>query len=75
MDIHVNSIVFDSRKVQENDVFVAQKGVQVDGHLYINKAILLGAIVILCENLPENKKSGVTYICLLYTSPSPRDRG
>ena len=62
MDIHVNSIVFDSRKVQENDVFVAQKGVQVDGHLYINKAILLGAIVIICENLPENKKSGVTYI-------------
>jgi len=62
VDIHVNSIVFDSRKVQENDVFVAQKGVQVDGHLYINKAILLGAIVIICENLPENKKSGVTYI-------------
>ena len=58
----MNNIVFDSRKVEKNDVFVAQKGVTVDGHLYINKAINLGAIAIICENLPEDKKEGVTYI-------------
>ncbi|MGB0892371.1 MAG: UDP-N-acetylmuramoyl-L-alanyl-D-glutamate--2,6-diaminopimelate ligase [Flavobacteriaceae bacterium] len=61
-DVGVNNIVFDSRKVEKNDVFVAQKGVTVDGHLYINKAINLGAIAIICENLPEDKKEGVTYI-------------
>ena len=58
----MNNIVFDSRKVEKNDVFVAQKGVTVDGHLYINKAINLGAIAIICENLPADKKEGVTYI-------------
>ncbi|WP_405609341.1 UDP-N-acetylmuramoyl-L-alanyl-D-glutamate--2,6-diaminopimelate ligase [Polaribacter sp. Asnod1-A03] len=61
-NIDVNAIVFDSRKIENNDVFVAQKGVTVDGHLYINKAINLGAIVIVCEVFPVNKKEGVTYI-------------
>tara|TARA_R110002126_G_scaffold152203_4_gene299318 strand:+ start:17977 stop:19323 length:1347 start_codon:yes stop_codon:yes gene_type:complete len=41
---------------------VAQKGVQVDGHLYIDKAISLGAIAIVCEDFPKDKKEGITYI-------------
>ncbi|RCS27981.1 UDP-N-acetylmuramoyl-L-alanyl-D-glutamate--2,6-diaminopimelate ligase [Polaribacter sp. WD7] len=61
-NIAVNSVVFDSRKVAKNDVFVAQKGVTVDGHLYIDKAIGLGAIAIVCEDFPKDKKTGVTYI-------------
>lgn len=61
-NIAVNNVVFDSRKIVENDVFVAQKGVQVDGHLYIDKAISLGAIVIVCEVFPEEKKGNVTYV-------------
>lgn len=58
----VNEIVFDSRKISRNDVFVAQKGVQVDGHLYIDKAISLGATSIICEVFPEKKKEEVTYV-------------
>ena len=58
----VNEIVFDSRKVVKNDVFVAQKGVQVDGHLYIEKAIALGATSIVCEVVPNDKKEGITYV-------------
>ena len=61
-DVSVNNIVFDSRKIEKDDVFVAQKGVSVDGHLYIEKAISLGAIVIICEEFPADKKEGVTYI-------------
>jgi UDP-N-acetylmuramoyl-L-alanyl-D-glutamate--2,6-diaminopimelate ligase len=61
-NIAVNNLVFDSRKVENNDVFIAQKGVSVDGHLYIDKAINLGAIVIICEDFPQNKKEGITYI-------------
>ncbi|MEO9569632.1 MAG: UDP-N-acetylmuramoyl-L-alanyl-D-glutamate--2,6-diaminopimelate ligase [Polaribacter sp.] len=61
-NIQVNNVVFDSRKIENNDVFVAQKGVTVDGHLYIDKAINLGATVIICEECPENKKEGVSYI-------------
>lgn len=61
-NIDVNQLVFDSRKVKINDVFVAQKGVQVDGHLYIDKAISLGAIAVICEDFPVDKNQGATYV-------------
>ena len=61
-DVEVNSLVFDSRKVQKNDVFIAQKGVRFDGHSYIEKAISLGAVVIICEDFPTYKRENVTYV-------------
>ncbi|WP_158842209.1 UDP-N-acetylmuramoyl-L-alanyl-D-glutamate--2,6-diaminopimelate ligase [Polaribacter sp. L3A8] len=61
-DVEVSAIVFDSRKIEKNAVFVAQKGVSVDGHLYIEKAISLGAIAIICEDFPADKKEGITYV-------------
>jgi UDP-N-acetylmuramoyl-L-alanyl-D-glutamate--2,6-diaminopimelate ligase len=61
-NIAVKNLVFDSRKIEKNDVFIAQKGVSVDGHLYIEKAIRLGAIVIICEDFPEVQKEGITYV-------------
>jgi UDP-N-acetylmuramoyl-L-alanyl-D-glutamate--2,6-diaminopimelate ligase len=61
-NIDVKNIIFDSRKVLVNTVFVAQKGVSVDGHLYIDKAISLGAVAIICEDLPSDKQSGITYV-------------
>ncbi|MDC1104235.1 Mur ligase domain-containing protein, partial [Polaribacter sp.] len=60
--MEVHQLVFDSRKIEKKDVFVAQKGVAVDGHLYIDKAISLGANTIVCETIPEAKKDGVTYV-------------
>ncbi|PQJ77396.1 UDP-N-acetylmuramoyl-L-alanyl-D-glutamate--2,6-diaminopimelate ligase [Polaribacter glomeratus] len=61
-DVDVHQLVFDSRKIEKNDVFVAQKGVSVNGHLYIEKAISLGAIAIICEDFPLDKKQGITYV-------------
>ena len=61
-NIDVNAVVFDSRKVSKNDVFIAQKGVTVDGHLYIDKAIESGASAIVCEDFPKVKKEGITYV-------------
>ena len=61
-DLNVNDIQIDSRKVSEGCVFVSIKGVQVDGHTFIQTAIEKGAKVIVCENLPENKVDGVTYL-------------
>lgn len=58
----MNAVAFDSRKIQKNAVFVAQKGVTVDGHLYINKAIALGAVAIICEEFPKEKKDRITYV-------------
>jgi len=61
-EIAVNKIEFDSRKVEENDVFVAIRGTISDGHDFIEKAINLGAIAIVCDTLPEIIVTGITYI-------------
>jgi len=61
-DLKVNAIVFDSRNVQKNCLFAAQKGLLFDGHQFIDKAIEQGATVILCEELPENLAKNITYI-------------
>lgn len=67
-NIEIANVVFDSRKVVENDVFVAQRGVQVDGHKYIDKAIELGAKAVVCEEIPEEKHEEVTYVIVNNTS-------
>lgn len=58
----IHKISFDSRDIEKNDVFVAVKGVHVDGHEYIQKAIGLGANVIVCEVIPSDKNEEVTYV-------------
>lgn len=61
-DIEVNKIEFDSRKIVSDDAFVAIKGTVSDGHDFIEKAISLGAKVIVCETLPGSITEGITYI-------------
>lgn len=61
-DVSINAIIFDSRKVEKNALFVAQKGVTVDGHKYIEKAIKLGATSVICEDIPAKLTEGITYI-------------
>ena len=61
-DANITGVNIDSRKIEQGHLFVAQKGTQVDGHKFIPKAIELGARAILCEELPEEKTEGVTYV-------------
>lgn len=61
-DVSVVAIVFDSRKIVADALFVAQKGTAFDGHLFIEKAIDLGATVIVCQELPNELMDGVTYV-------------
>lgn len=58
----VNKIEFDSRKVNQGDVFVAIRGSVSDGHEFIEKAINQGALVVICEKTPDVLVDGVTYI-------------
>ena len=44
------NIKTDSRKIKPGDTFVAIKGLTVDGHDFIEKAIELGASKIVCEH-------------------------
>lgn len=60
--LQVKDIQIDSRKVTEGSVFVAIRGVQSDGHQFIDKAVELGASAVVCEAFPETLKEGVTYL-------------
>ena len=61
-EIAINKIEFDSRKIEQDDVFVAIRGAISDGHEFIEKAISLGAIAIICDVLPSEIIDGITYI-------------
>ena len=61
-NIAVNEIHFDSRKVGFNDVFVAVRGTQTDGHTYIDRAVEQGALAVICEEMPEKTVNGITYV-------------
>ena len=61
-DIDITGVNIDSRKIKPGHLFVAMKGTQVDGHTFIPKALDLGASAVLCEDMPEERKEGVTYI-------------
>jgi UDP-N-acetylmuramoyl-L-alanyl-D-glutamate--2,6-diaminopimelate ligase len=61
-DLTIEKIEFDSRKVSNNDVFVAIKGTLSDGHQFIDKAISLGATVVVCEDLPASIVENITYV-------------
>jgi UDP-N-acetylmuramoyl-L-alanyl-D-glutamate--2,6-diaminopimelate ligase len=52
----------DSRDVKPFSLFVAAVGVSVDGHDYIDKAIALGAVAIVCENIPAYPTGGITFV-------------
>jgi UDP-N-acetylmuramoyl-L-alanyl-D-glutamate--2,6-diaminopimelate ligase len=60
--IEIHGLAFDSRKVEHDFLFFAVKGTLSDGHDFISKAIQLGAVAILCEQLPENLTNEVSYI-------------
>ena len=60
--VAISSIVFDSRKVKKDSLFVATKGAADNGHIYIQKAIESGAIAIVCEEIPKDKNDQITYV-------------
>ena len=61
-DINITSITFDSRQVAPGCLFVAQRGVHVDGHDFIASAVQQGASAVLCEEIPTDAPHGALYI-------------
>lgn len=62
IDVEIKDVNIDSRKIKDGHLFIAMKGTQVDGHKFINKAIELGAVAILLEDMPEVLNEKVTYV-------------
>ena len=52
-EVEITGVNIDSRKIEKGHLFVAIKGTQTDGHRFIPKALELGAVAVLCEDLPE----------------------
>ena len=61
LNIDINDICYDSRKVKSNDLFICLVGVNSDGHNYIDSAINNGAKCIIVEK-NVNIDSDVTII-------------
>jgi UDP-N-acetylmuramoyl-L-alanyl-D-glutamate--2,6-diaminopimelate ligase len=60
--VDVESLHIDSREVKPGGCFIAVRGVSSDGHMHIPAALDKGARVIVCEDLPEERREGVTYV-------------
>jgi len=65
--VAIGKLKFDSRNVALNDVYVAIKGTVADGHQFIEQAVNKGAIAIVCQELPEKRSNGVTYVQVMDT--------
>ena len=62
-DIEIKGIHFDSRKIGEGDLFVAQVGTAVDGHTFIDGCVAKGAsAVVLSDRAFMHDAKDVTYI-------------
>lgn len=62
LELGIDAIEIDSRKVNSGTAFIAITGVQSDGHAFINKAIELGAVAIICETMPTELVEGIVYV-------------
>ena len=61
-DIEIVDVNIDSRAIAPGHMFIAIKGTVTDGHKFIDKAISQGAVAVVCEDMPETKAEGVTYV-------------
>src|SRR6266566_1615612 len=57
LDRTVESIAYDSRRVQKNGLFVALRGEKVDGHDFIGQAIEKGASGIVAERAEQHSRA------------------
>ena len=60
--VRVNKLEFDSRKINESDLFIAIRGINLDGHDFILSSIKLGANSVILESLPEDIVEGICYV-------------
>lgn len=76
-DKSFNEVVFDSRKTSNSDVFVAVRGMNTDGHQYIEMAIDNGVIAVVGEEFTDEikKKAIDKNVCLIKVYDSAHDGG
>lgn len=61
-DVEIGGIRFDSRRVEEGDLYVAIQGGAFDGHDFIPEAVSAGAVTVVSERDPLEAYPDVTWI-------------
>lgn len=61
-DIPICNISFDSRKINNESLFIAVNGISVDGHSFIESVVQSGVRAVVCESIPDHVKQGITYV-------------
>jgi UDP-N-acetylmuramoyl-L-alanyl-D-glutamate--2,6-diaminopimelate ligase len=62
LDIDIQDVTADSRKISDGVLFVAVKGTKNDGHIFINDVAGKGAAAVICEEFPLEFSPNVCYI-------------
>ncbi|GMQ81224.1 MAG: UDP-N-acetylmuramoyl-L-alanyl-D-glutamate--2,6-diaminopimelate ligase [Rhodothermia bacterium] len=60
----------DSREIGPHNCFVAIRGHEVDGHMFIDKAVKNGAVAIVYEVTPEILREGLSGVALVHVTNS-----
>ncbi len=62
-DMEIKGIAYDSRKCEQDFLFVAMRGENFDGHNFIPAAIKTGAKAIICEEIPADRNTeDITFV-------------
>jgi UDP-N-acetylmuramoyl-L-alanyl-D-glutamate--2,6-diaminopimelate ligase len=61
-EVKVKGMSYDSRRVRPGDLFVAMKGMHVDGHLFVEQAIERGAAAVLHEDSLPSYRAPIAYL-------------
>jgi UDP-N-acetylmuramoyl-L-alanyl-D-glutamate--2,6-diaminopimelate ligase len=61
-DVSISSICSDSRNATGGSLFIAIKGTQRDGHAFMDQVTAAGISAVVCEVIPDNLDSKVTYV-------------
>ncbi len=67
-ELNIAEVCFDSRKAKAGAVFIATRGTTSDGHKFINDVIEKGCTAIVCEEIPADRKEGITYVAVTDSS-------
>jgi UDP-N-acetylmuramoyl-L-alanyl-D-glutamate--2,6-diaminopimelate ligase len=62
LNVEVNDLQLDSRKVGKGSAFIAVRGSHADGHQFIEAVTATHPAAIICEQMPVSLKDDITYI-------------
>lgn len=62
LDVKVCGVSTDSRRLKENELFIAIKGERFDGHNYIEEAVLRGSPVVIVSDIKKITRSNASII-------------